>query len=149
MSWQCTVASPSFLIGTIAQGLITVNRSSYIPQGWQGTLFVSAVAFLVMNINIWGARALPFLQNIVLVLHVFAFTAFMIILWVVARVQTATAVFTQFENYGGWNSMGLTLMVGQVNAVYLSICAFANQLSAFDFVKLIQIRRLGRRCSYV
>jgi amino acid transporter len=130
MSWQGGVASGSFLIGTVSQGLLTVNRSSYSPEGWHGTLFIIAVVFVVVNINVFGARALPFLQNILFVLHVFAFTAIVIILWVVARVRTSTAVFTQFENHGGWNSMGLTLMVGQVNAVYLSICASASHLSA-------------------
>jgi hypothetical protein len=142
MSWQGAVASGSFLIGTISQGLIAVNRPSYEPQGWQGTLFIVAVALLVMNINLWAAKALPFLQNVLLVLHVFAFTAIVIILWVVARVQPAKTVFTQFANYGGWNSMGLTLMVGQVNAVFAAICAFASHIFIFHSTRHKSIAEL-------
>lgn len=128
MSWQGGVASGAFLIGTATQGLISINRPSYEAQGWQGTLFVIAVALIVFNLNIWCARALPLLQNVLLVLHVFGFAAIVIILWVVARVQPASAVFTQFENNGGWSSMGLSLMVGQITAVYVAICTSASSL---------------------
>lgn len=126
MSWQAGVAGGAFLAGTIMQKLIALNRPSYDAQGWQGTLFVIAVTFIVFNINIWGAKALPFLQNIFLVLHVVSFIAVMIILWVMARVQSAKAVFTLFENNGGWTSMGLSLMVGQVSTVYMVICTVGS-----------------------
>jgi amino acid transporter len=132
MSWQAGTAGGAFLLGTITQNLIVLNNSSYIPQGWQGTLFVIVASLIVFIINIWGARTLSFLQNILFVLHVFGFIAVLVILWVVARVQPAKAVFTQFENNGGWSSMGLSLMVGQINAVYMAICAFARHLFVFS-----------------
>lgn len=123
MSWQGGVASGAFLIGTVTQSLISMNRPSYDPQGWQGTLFVFAIALIVFNLNIWCARALPLFQNVLLVMHVFSFAAVVIVLLVVGRVQTAENVFTKFENHGGWNSVGLSLMIGQINAVYVAICA--------------------------
>ena len=126
MSWQGGVASGGYLVGTVVQSLISINNPSYKSQGWKGTLFIFAVALIVSNINIWFARALPLLQNVLLALHVFAFVAVVIIFWVVARVQTAEAVFTKFENFGGWSSIGLSLMVGQINAVYMAICAFED-----------------------
>lgn len=126
LSWQGGVASGSFLIGTVIQGLITLNHPSYVRENWHGTLLVFAVTLIVFSINIWGAKALPLFQNLLLVLHVFGFTALVITLWVVGRVQPASAVFTLFENRGGWSSIGLSLMVGQINAVYVAICTIAN-----------------------
>lgn len=122
LSWQAGVASGSFLIGTVIQGLITINNPSYEAKPWQGTLLIFAVTLIVFNLNIWGARALPMFQNLLLVLHVFGFTAIIVFLWVVGRVQPASAVFTLFENRGGWHSMGLSLMIGQINAIYVAIC---------------------------
>lgn len=47
----------------------------------------------------------------------------MIILLVVARVQPAEGGLSQFENYGGWRTMGLSLMIGQILSVYVAVCA--------------------------
>lgn len=144
LSWQAGVASGSFLIGTVIQGLITVNNPSYEPKPWQGTLLIFAVTLIVFNINIWGARALPMFQNLLLVLHVFGFTAIIIFLWVVARVQPASAVFTKFEVRGGWNSMGLSLMIGQINAIYVAICRGTRIPLLLSFSnQVLRLRRSG------
>lgn len=144
LSWQAGVASGSFLIGTVIQGLITVNDPSYEPKPWQGTLLIFAVTLIVFNINIWGARALPMFQNLLLVLHVFGFTAIIIFLWVVARVQPASAVFTKFEVRGGWNSMGLSLMIGQINAIYVAICRGTRIPLLLSFSnQVLRLRRSG------
>lgn len=144
LSWQAGVASGSFLIGTVIQGLITVNDDSYEPKPWHGTLLIWAITAIVFNLNIWGARALPVFQNLLLVLHVFGFSAIIIYLWVVGRVQPASAVFTQFENRGGWNSMGLSLMIGQINAIYVAICMGLQVSPSLDFSDhVLRLRRSG------
>lgn len=130
MSWQAGVAGGAVLVGTITQSLIALNRPSYDPQGWQGTLFVIFVTFIVFCINVWGAKALSSVQKAFLIVHVLSFVAVMIILWVMARTQSAKAVFTRFENFAGWGSMGLSLMVGQVNAVYLIACTLISHLGS-------------------
>ena len=45
--------------------------------------------------------------------------------WVLAPRNTATVVFTQFTDGGGWSSMGVALMVGQISALYACICSDA------------------------
>jgi hypothetical protein len=45
--------------------------------------------------------------------------------WVLAPRNTASVVFTQFTDGGGWPSMGLALMVGQITALYACICSDA------------------------
>src|SRR5882757_4422207 len=69
LSWQAGTASGSFLTGTIIQGLITVNNPNYAAENWQGTLLVFAMVLVIFIANIWGAKSLPMLQNILLVVH--------------------------------------------------------------------------------
>ena len=126
LSWQAGAASGSFLTGTIIQGLLTVNKPDYIPTRWQGTLFVFAMVVIIWVFNIYGAKALPLIQNLLLVLHIFTFLIIIIVLWVTSPRQSASAVFTQFTNSGGWSSTGVSLLVGQISAVYSSLCKIGN-----------------------
>ena len=83
---------------------------------------VIAVTLVVGAMNIWGTRAMPVLQNIMLVIHIAGFLVIIIVLWALAPRASPKATFTQFTNDGGWNSMGLALMVGQISAIYACIC---------------------------
>ena len=130
LSWQAGTASGSVLTGSIIQALIAINNADYQPTNlewrWQGTLLVFAMVLVLFTANIWGAKSLPLLQNILLVVHVFGFFAVIIVLWILAPRNTASTVFTQFYNGGGWSSVGLSLMVGQISAIYGSICSDAT-----------------------
>ena len=99
--------------------------NDYAYTNWQGTLFVIAITLLVWVSNIWGARVMPVFQNIMLILHVFGFLAVVVCIWVLAPRNTAKDVFTVFSNGGGWSSMGVSLMVGQISAIYACICSDA------------------------
>jgi amino acid transporter len=118
LSWQAGNASGSFLTGTIIQALLVVNYPDYNPLAWQGTLFVFAMVLVLLIVNIWGAPLWAGIQNGLMVLHILFFLVVIIILWVMAPHQTAKAVFTEFSNAGGWSSMGLSVMVGQITAIY-------------------------------
>jgi len=98
--------------------LIAVNHPSYDSARWQGTFLVFGSVSLVYISNVWGAKALPHVQNWLLVIHVFAFFSVIICLWVTAEHQPASEVFTQFTNGGNWSSIGLSLMVGQLSAIW-------------------------------
>jgi hypothetical protein len=124
LSWQAGAASGSFLTGTIIKALIGINYPDYNPTNWQGTLFVFAMALLIYVANIWGWGLIPRVQSGLLVLHVGGFLAVIIVLWVMAPHQSASAVFTGFSNEGGWSSIGLSLMVGQITAIYASLGTF-------------------------
>jgi amino acid transporter len=118
LSWQAGNASGSFLTGTIIQALLVVNYPDYEPQRWQGTLFVFAMVIVLCVINIWGSDIWARIQNGLLILHIVVFLAVIITLWTMAPHQSAKAVFTEFTNEGGWSTMGLSLMVGQITALY-------------------------------
>jgi choline transport protein len=123
LSWQAGTASGPFLVGTLIQSSVIVMYPDYVPTNWQGTLMVIAVTFLVWSSNLWGSKTMPLLQNVMLVIHVFGFLAIIIVFWVLSPRNTAEVTFTQFTNAGGWNSMGLSLMVGQIAAIYACICS--------------------------
>ena len=106
--------------------MLVVNDASYNPTNWQGTLFVFAVVLVIFILNVSGSDAMPMLNNAFLVIHVFGFLAIVVTLWVLSPRNTAEVVFTQFSNTGGWSSMGLALMVGQISAIYASICTFVH-----------------------
>ncbi|RDW71023.1 hypothetical protein BP6252_07586 [Coleophoma cylindrospora] len=121
-SWQAGNASGSYLTGTIIQALLAINDSSYQPTNfqyqWQGTLFMFAMVLVLFLFNVYGARIWPKLQNPLMVLHCIGFLVVIVVLWAMAPHQSAKAVFTGFSNTGGWSSMGLSLMVGQITGIY-------------------------------
>ncbi|KAE8395299.1 amino acid transporter [Aspergillus alliaceus] len=118
LAWQAGTASGAFLTGTIIQGLISVRSPTYEPQGWQGTLFVFAMILLAYGFNIYWSDLMVRMQNILLATHILCWVVVIVALWVLSPLQSAEAVFTKFENGGGWSSMGLSLMIGQISAIY-------------------------------
>jgi len=69
-------------------------------------------------VNVWFAGGWARIQNLLLVVHVLGFMGVVIVLWVLGPRRSARDVFTNFENKGGWGSIGLSLMVGQITAIY-------------------------------
>ncbi|KAI1981092.1 hypothetical protein LOZ55_000978 [Ophidiomyces ophidiicola] len=125
LAWQAGAASGPFLAGTLVQGLIVINLPDYEPVRWHGTLLVCAMAFLIYVFNVWFAQAMPMLQNVLFVVHVLTFMVIIIVLWTLAPLNTPQTVFTAFTDRGGWPSMGLSLMVGQISAIYGSLTSDA------------------------
>lgn len=134
LSWQAGNASGSFLTGTIVQALLGLNNPNYEPQNWQGTLFVFAMVLILFICNVWGAHLWPKVQNALMLLHIFGFLAVVIVLWVKAPHQSAKNVFTQFSNEGGWSSMGLSLMVGQITGIYSLVGKLRTIILGFDIL---------------
>lgn len=121
LSWQAGAAAGPFLAGVLVQGLLVLNYPDYEPTRWQGTLLVWAMAVSIYIVNVWFARAMPMIQNLLLVLHVLGFMAVIIALWAMAPRNAPEIVFMEFTDRGGWQSIGLSLMVGQISAIYGSL----------------------------
>jgi amino acid transporter len=131
LSWQSASAAGGFVSGTVIQGLAYINdptttQSAFTTQ-WQGTLLAIANVIIVAVSNIWGAKLLPYAQNFLMLLHVVGFISVIAVLWASGRHVSASEVFGSegFLNLGGWSSMGLSLMVGQVSAFYALISSDA------------------------
>lgn len=115
--WQCAITSITFLAGTIIQGLIILNDTSYIYHAWHGTLLIIAITAFAILFNTSLAKKLPFVEGLLLVLHVLGLFAIIITLWVLAPTADAYTVWTQFTNSGGWNSDGTATMVGLLSPI--------------------------------
>ncbi|PLB44406.1 amino acid transporter [Aspergillus steynii IBT 23096] len=120
ISWQSIVALDAYLVGTVVQGLISLNNESYVPTRWQGTLLVFAAAIGMSLFNIFGAKRLPLAEGIFVTCHFFAFIPVIVTLLVLAPKVKAEDVFTGFtDNGAGWPSISLTVMVGQVSSMFV------------------------------
>ncbi|KAF7503562.1 hypothetical protein GJ744_003635 [Endocarpon pusillum] len=134
LGWQSALVGAAFLVGTMSQGLITLNVPSYEPQPWHGTLFVIAVGFLTVFFNTFLAKRLPFVEGIMLILHVVGIFPIMIPLWVLAPRNNSRAVFTEFTNNGGWPTDGVSFMVG-LNAIVVSLLGFDSSVHMSEETK--------------
>jgi choline transport protein len=114
---MCRNASGGFLCGTLIQSLIIIENPDYAAPGWQGTLLVFPVMLVCVIFNVWLNHWLPSMQNAIMVLHVTGFLAIMVVFWVLSPHVPAKDVFLGFDNSGGWPSMGLALMIGQISSV--------------------------------
>ncbi|KAJ5592033.1 uncharacterized protein N7459_002402 [Penicillium hispanicum] len=121
LAWQAGAAAGSFLTGTIIQGLISIRDPSYQPKPWQGTLFVWAMIAIIYFFNIHAADWMPRIQNLLFALHIVCWVIVITVLLVLAPHNSPKAVFTEFYNGGGWPTVGVSLMIGQISAIYGSL----------------------------
>ncbi|KAJ9142926.1 Amino acid permease [Pleurostoma richardsiae] len=123
LGWQVGLASLAFLAGTMIQGLLVLNKPTYVFEAWHGTLLVIAITAFCIVFNTFLAKKLPMVEGMVLIIHVLGFFAVLIPLWVLAPRNSAKEVFTEFLNLGGWQTTGLSFMVGLLSPVYTLIGA--------------------------
>ncbi|RMZ86823.1 hypothetical protein DV736_g5952, partial [Chaetothyriales sp. CBS 134916] len=118
LGWQIGLASLTFIVGTLIQGLIVLNDASYVFERWHGTLLVIAIVAFCILFNSFFASKLPMIEGIVLIIHLLGFFAVLIPLWTLSPRLAASDVFGTITNLGGWSSNGLSFMVGLLTPVY-------------------------------
>ena len=122
LGWQVNIASGGYIIATIVTGLAALlNPEGYAYEPYHGTLIIIAVNVTAIVFNTFFARKLPLIEGLILVIHVFGFFAILIPLWVFSPRTPVATVFTDFENNGGWSSIGLACLVGMTGPVYALI----------------------------
>ena len=89
-----------------------------MPQPWQAVLLFYATLFFGVFINTVVSRALPKIEGIILIFHVLGFFAILIPLVYMAPHGSAKDVFTVFMNGGGFETQGLSFMVGLVGPIF-------------------------------
>ena len=78
IAWQAGNAQGMFLAGSLIQTMILLNDESYGFPNYQGTLLAFlAVAVAYVGV-VYGARALPYWQNAVFIVHVLAYLGYII-----------------------------------------------------------------------
>lgn len=118
LAWQPALAGGLYPVAVMVQTLTQYHKADFILLNWQASLLMIALGFLTVPFNTVWRRALPAFETLALVLHIAGFFAIMIPLWVLAPKNSASDVFEQITNSGGWSNTGLSLLVGQVSIFY-------------------------------
>lgn len=99
------------------QTCILVNNENYTFPRWQGTLLVIAAILLTVVANVYFTKWLPYTQTAVFVAHFGLYLCLIIPICIFAPKATAHEVFLEFDNLGGWPSMPLAVLAGQLTAI--------------------------------
>lgn len=117
IAWQAGNALGIFIVGSLIQTMILINNENYAFPNWQGTLLACAAMVIAYIGNIYGSRILPYWQIPVFIIHILAYFAFIIPIWVKAPAATHSQVWNDFSNNGGWSSISLSIMIGQLSGI--------------------------------
>lgn len=118
IAWQATVASASFLGGTIIQGLLVLNYPDYEFKRYHGTLLLYAVLAIAFIFNTILAKQLPKVESAMLIVHVVGFFAILVPLAILAPHGSARDVFATFSNSGAFKTEGVSFFVGIITSVF-------------------------------
>ncbi|KAM5440841.1 hypothetical protein MferCBS31731_003980 [Microsporum ferrugineum] len=122
LGWHTGIAGCSYTVANMIVGLIAINNPDhYHPKPWHGTLLIIAIAFMAIIFNTFFAQKLPFIEGVILLVHVFGFFAVLIPLWVLAPLNSAEDVFLNVVDRGGWGNNGLACLVGLGAPIYALI----------------------------
>lgn len=99
------------------QAIIQIHQPDYSFENWHGTLLAIAVCGLTVVANVYCSKVLPYWQNPVFAINILAYFAFIIPVWCNAPLTTSEHVWTRWENSGGWSSLSVAVLVGQLPAI--------------------------------
>ncbi|KAJ5462230.1 hypothetical protein N7530_010435 [Penicillium desertorum] len=74
--------------------------------------------------NVYAASWMPRIQNLLLALHLLCWVIIVVVLFAMAPHNSAKTVFTSFHNGGNWSTIGVSLMIGQITAIYGSLSMY-------------------------
>ncbi|KAJ5127912.1 Amino acid/polyamine transporter I [Penicillium atrosanguineum] len=112
IGWWANTAAGVYFGATVTQGLLVLNYPDYGFERWHGTLLMFAALLLCVGVNSIGARLLPKLEGLILILHIMGFFAVLIPLVYLAPHKDAEFVFGTFINSSGWSNSGLVWFIG-------------------------------------
>lgn len=97
-----------------------MNTLEYNAEPWQAYLLVLAFASLGTSVNIFLCRYLHKLELVAFAFTIAGTASIIIVLWVMgSQIRlSGSAVFQAFTNEGGWSSLGLSMLAGQILMVW-------------------------------
>ena len=117
IAWQAGYAQGIILAGTQIQTIILVMNENYEAPAWQATLLSFAAILISYGVNVYGVRSLPYWQVPVFAIGTMAYFAYIVPVWCNAPTATHSQVWTGFSNTGGWSSVPLAVLVGQLSGI--------------------------------
>lgn len=120
LAWCCGTVSGVFLSGNLIQGIIIILHPTYAATAWKAYLYAFALISINFICNVFLSRKLPKLEGIVFVLVIVGYVSTLVVLWVLSDGNrlTTSQVFTTFSDDGGWGSLGLSMLAGQILLVW-------------------------------
>lgn len=118
LCWQSFVASDCLYAAQLLFSLVSMQNPDFEVKNWYEALTAMLIVILVTAVNTWGVRKLAMLENIFVTLHVAGFVIVLVAVAVTGEKQTAREAFLEFYDGGGYPSVGLAVMVGQVAAMW-------------------------------
>ncbi len=117
IAWIATVAAECYIAGTMIQGLIVLNYSSYVFNPLHGTLLSWASVVVAIFTNVVANSALPRIEGLILILHILGFIGILIPFVYMAPHTSAADVFDTVLNEGNWSTQSLSFCVGLIGSV--------------------------------
>ena len=131
--WIAAFAASSFVVSSLIQNLAAEALEDYSPERWQGTLIYWGLLLACVGMNTIFSPALPYIEVLILALHILTFFAILLPVVYLSPHVTADKVFATFLNKGGWSTKTLAVFVG-INgnaAAFLGLsppCHFSTRL---------------------
>lgn len=116
LGWQALIATTAYSASVLILIMVSLYNPSYVEQRWHESLLMIAIGVIGTIMNTFGAKRLPILEGIVLIVHIFGFFVVIVPLWVLAPKASASDVFGSFSNNGGWPTLGVACYVGTISA---------------------------------
>lgn len=110
LGWQTALVSTCYSAALAVQGMIALNNPHYTVPVWHGVLLTIGAVLFTTIFNTVLLRRLPTFEGGMLVVHVFAFLAIFIILWVMGDKAPAKQVFTEFSDAQRWGSVSVQIL---------------------------------------
>ncbi|KAJ5717437.1 hypothetical protein N7488_003083 [Penicillium malachiteum] len=126
LAWIATIATETIFLGTMIEGLITLNNPEFAQKRWQNTLLAWASVAGTFFMNVVVPNALPRFEIVILVLHLAGFIAITATLLAMSPKRSARFVFQTSLNEGGWPTQGLSYCVGFIGNIATFVGADAS-----------------------
>jgi choline transport protein len=121
LGWIASTSSAAFVVTTLVEAMIIVERPEFAFLPWQYTLLMLGFLFVTIFLNTWGAKILPGLHTFSLFAHIGGFFITFIALWVMCPRNAPRDVFINVVNSGGWSNTGTSCLISQVTVIYCNI----------------------------
>ena len=103
--------------------MANLNHPNYVIQRWHCVLVTYLMAILAACVNIFAATLLNKISTAVLVWNIGSFLIVIItILSTNDNKQSASFVFTDFQNQTGFSSPGMAVMIGLLQSFFGMCC---------------------------
>lgn len=118
LCWQSFVATDCLYAAQLLFSLVSLQNPGIEIHNWHVALTSMLIVILMTLVNTYGASKLAMLENVFVAMHVTGFFIVLITVAVTGEKQSGDEVFLEFYNGGGYPTMGLAVMVGQVTAMW-------------------------------